>query len=69
MIERVAGLINAAPTPWTMRAPIGIPASGARAQASEEPPKITSPITSMRRRPSRSPSLPPVSRREANVSA
>ena len=69
MIESDAGFISAAPTPWTMRAPIRKPAFGARPQASEEAVKIPIPTMKISFRPYRSPSLPPVIRSAANVSA
>ena len=69
MIDSVAGFISAAPTPCTARAPMRKPAVEASPQASDERVKIASPITKIRRRPKRSPSLPPVIRSAANVSA
>ena len=51
MIESVAGIISAAPMPWTVRAPIRSPALPARPQASDETVKTMSPIRKMRRRP------------------
>ena len=69
MIESVAGFISAAPRPWTTRAPISTVAPLARPQPSDDAVKITSPITKMRRRPSRSASFPPVSMNAPNVSA
>jgi len=69
MIESVAGIISAAPTPWTARAPISSGAVEESPQASEESVKMTRPIVKIRRRPSRSPSFPPVRRSDANVSA
>ena len=69
MIESVAGFIIAAPTPCTTRAAISISALPARPQASDDAVKIASPTTNMRRRPSRSASLPPVSISAPKVSA
>ena len=69
MIDSDAGFISAAPTPCTARAPIRKPAVGASPQASEESVKIAIPTMKMRRRPMRSPSLPPVIRSAAKVSA
>ena len=69
MIESVAGFISAPPRPCTTRAPIRKPPFGASPQASDAPVKIASPTMKMRRRPSRSASLPPVSMNAANVSA
>ena len=69
MIERVAGFISAAPMPCTTRAPISTLALPARPQPSDESVKIARPTTKIRRRPSRSASLPPVSISAPNVSA
>ena len=69
MIESVAGFISAAPRPWTTRAAISTSPPPASPQASDEAVKTTSPITKIRRRPSRSASLPPVSMKAPNVSA
>ena len=69
MIESVAGSINAAPMPCSVRAPISVPPVAARPQASDEIVKVTSPIRKMRRRPKKSASLPPVSMSTAKVSA
>ena len=51
MIERVAGFISAAPTPWTIRAPISMPPLVASPQASDESVKIAIPIRKISRRP------------------
>ena len=51
MIESVAGLMSAAPTPCTVRAPMRKPALDARPQASEDRVKIARPMTNRRRRP------------------
>ena len=69
MIDSVAGIISAEPTPWTARAPINSGAVEESPQTSDETVKMTKPIVKMRRRPYMSPSLPPVRRRTANVSA
>ena len=69
MIERVAGFISAAPTPWTIRAAIRDSAPVASPQAREAAVKITRPMTKMRRRPNMSASFPPLSMRTAKVSA
>ena len=69
MIERVAGIISAAPTPWTARAPISSGALDESPHASEESVKMTRPIVKSSRRPRRSPSFPPVSRSDAKVRA
>ena len=69
MMERVAGFISAAPTPWTIRAAISDSAPVASPHAREAAVKITRPKTKMRRRPNMSASFPPLSMRTANVSA
>ena len=69
MIENVAGFISAAPTPWTIRAPIRKSAPFARPQAREAAVKIARPTMKIRRRPNMSASFPPVSMRTAKVSA
>jgi hypothetical protein len=69
MIERVAGIISAAPTPCTVRAPISVSPEVASPQASDERVKIASPIRKTRRRPKKSASFPPESMRTAKVSA
>jgi len=69
MIESVAGFIIAAPTPCTVRAAINEVAPPASPHQSDAPVKITSPAIKIVRRPSRSASFPPVSRRTPNVSA
>ena len=69
MIDRVAGFIRAAPRPWTTRAPISTSAPFARPHASDDAVKMIRPMTKIRRRPSRSASLPPVSMKAPNVSA
>ena len=68
MIERVAGIMNAAPTPCAAR-----PATS-QASLCEKPmkaldrPKTTTPKRNMRRRPKMSPRRPPVTRRTAKES-
>src|SRR3954468_15439055 len=69
MIDSVAGIISAAPTPWTPRAAISSVAPDERPQASEESVKTIRPIVKISRRPSRSPSFPPVSSSEAKLRA
>ena len=69
MIESVAGIMKAAPTPWSTRAPISSSALPASPQRSEESVKTARPKRKMRRRPSMSASLPPVSIRTAKLSA
>ncbi len=67
MIESVAGLINAAPTPCTARAAISVSPFVARPHASEESVKTTRPRMKIRRRPMRSASFPPLSMSTAKV--
>ena len=43
MIDRVAGMMNAAPTPMSARVPINIVADDANADSTEPIPKIPSP--------------------------
>ncbi len=69
MIESVEGIISAAPMPWTARAAISSAAPEESPQASDESVKTARPIAKISRRPSRSPSFPPVSRSVAKVSA
>ena len=69
MIESVAGIMSAAPMPWTERAAISISPLVASPQASDDAVKIARPVMKMRRRPRKSASLPPVSMSTANVSA
>jgi hypothetical protein len=69
MIESVAGFINAAPIPWTVRAAMSTSAPLARPHASDDAVKMTSPMMKMRRRPTRSANFPPVSSSTPNVSA
>ena len=66
MIESVAGIISAAPTPWTMRLTTSAVASGAKPAVAEERVKMTTPKRNMRRRPKMSPSRPPVASSTAN---
>ena len=68
MIESVAGIMNAAPTPCTARPATSQAWSGARPMAALESAKTTTPKRNMRRRPKMSPSRPPVTSRTANVS-
>ena len=51
MMDKVAGKRNAAPRPITARAAIRGPVEWTMAQASEPPPKMTTPTRKMRRRP------------------
>ena len=59
--------MSAAPSPWTIRAPIRISALPARPHASEDAVKTARPTMKIRRRPSMSASFPPVSISTANV--
>jgi hypothetical protein len=68
MIERVPGIMNAAPMPWTARLATSQPWVGARAIVALEIANTTTPNRNMRRRPKMSPSRPPVTSMTANVS-
>ena len=63
------GNTTAAPSPWTIRAAISVPALGASAHSPEASENIASPIRNSRRRPKRSARLPAVSRKTASASA
>ena len=67
-MDSVEGMISAPPTPMRARLAMSMSASVASAEASEPLPNTTSPATSARRRPKRSPRLPMVSSRPANTS-
>ena len=67
-IVSVNGITIAPPKPWTARAASRNRIEGASAAAAEAPVKIVSPIASARRRPIRSPSAAPVSRKTAKLS-
>ena len=69
MIESVAGMISAAPTPISVRIAMSWFGSLAWLAASAAPPKITRPTTNAPLRPNRSPSAPPGSSRPANTKA
>ncbi len=56
----ICGIMAAAPAPWTNRAPISTPMSGASPQASEASVNTPTPSRNIRRRPIRSPSRAPV---------
>lgn len=64
----VCGTISAAAAPWTARAPISSPVSGAAAQARDASTKAVTPIRKILARPRTSPSRPPVIRKAANGS-
>jgi hypothetical protein len=68
MIESVAGMIRAAPTPMAARAAITSPADEASAPATDAAPKSVVPAWSARLRPKRSPSVPIVRRSPAKTS-
>jgi hypothetical protein len=67
-IDSVAGMMSAAPTPMTARAPTSWPTPFENAATADATAKITRPIVSAPRRPKRSPSAPAVSSRPANTS-
>ncbi len=64
----VSGVTIAPPIPWSARAAMSQSADGARAAAADAKVKIPIPSMNIRRRPKRSPSAAPVSRKAANVS-
>ena len=68
MIERVAGIISAAPTPCTTRLITSEVESTAKPAVAEERAKITTPARNIRRRPKMSPSRPPVASSTAKES-
>jgi hypothetical protein len=68
MMDSVAGIMKAAPIPWTARPPTSQPWSGDSAIAALETANTTTPKRNMRRRPNMSPRRPPVTRRTAKVS-
>ena len=68
MIERVPGIMNAAPMPWTARPATSQPWSGDSPIEALDSANTTTPERNMRRRPKMSPRRPPVTRRTANVS-
>ena len=68
MIESVAGMISAPPTPIAARTAISWLAVSTNRTARLAPPKSASPACSARLRPKRSPSVPIVSSRPANTS-
>ena len=67
-IVSVSGATIAPPRPCSARAATSASIDGARAASADAAVKIPRPITNMRRRPKRSPSAAPVSRKTANVS-
>ena len=68
MIERVAGMISAAPTPMAARTAITSLAESAIRAPRLARPKIDTPDWSASLRPKRSPSVPKTSRRPAKTS-
>ena len=68
MIERVAGIMNAAPMPWMAREATSQVSLGARPIVAEASAKTTTPNRNIRLRPKMSPSRPPVMSRTAKVS-
>ena len=68
MMDRVAGMMNAPPTPIEARLRISVSGESASADANEPSPKIRKPTWSAGRRPNRSPRLPAVSSSPANTS-
>ena len=67
-IESVAGIISAAPMPWTARDAISIVESWASPAVAEVSAKMMTPVRNMRRRPKMSPRRPPVAISTAKVS-
>ncbi len=68
IVDSVAGMISAAPTPITARRATSWPADEANPAARLAAPKMMRPAWSARLRPKRSPSVPIVSSRPANTS-
>ena len=68
MIDSVAGIMNAAPTPWMARPATSHSSVGARPIAALETANTTTPNRNILRRPKMSPRRPPVTSRTANVS-
>ncbi len=68
MIDSVAGMMNAPPTPIRPRVRISALALGANADSAEPMPNTASPKARKRYRPKRSPRLPAVSSSPANTS-
>ena len=65
MIDSVAGIMNAAPTPWTARKAISHASDCEKPMRALESPKTMTPNRNMRRRPKMSPRRPPVTSRTA----
>ena len=68
-IDRAAGVISAAPTPWKARAPIRVASVLERPAISEAAEKRATPVMNTRRRPTRSAMRPPSSSRPPKVRA
>ena len=68
MIERVPGIMNAAPTPWTVRPVTSQASLGDSPMKAELAAKSTTPKRNIRRRPNRSPRRPPVTSSTAKLS-
>jgi hypothetical protein len=67
MMDKVAGMMSAPPTPIDARVAINTPADGAKADATDPIAKVSSPAFNARLRPKRSPRAPMVSNRPANT--
>ena len=67
-IVRVKGITIAPPRPWIARAMLSTSTFGASAAPTDATVKTPTPIANILRRPNRSPSAAPVSRKTANVS-
>jgi hypothetical protein len=67
-IDRAAGVIAAAPSPWTARAPISTALEPASPHSSEANVNSATPTSSMRLRPSTSANRPHNNRSAPNVS-
>ena len=68
MIDSVAGIISAAPTPCRARDATSQPSDGAKPIVAEAIAKMDTPVRNMNRRPKMSPRRPPVTSSTANVS-
>ena len=67
-MESVAGITSAAPTPCSARNTIRVFALSDSAAPAEASPNVTIPIIIQRRRPKRSPMVPPASTSPASTS-
>ena len=67
MIDSVAGIMKAAPMPWTARKATSQVSFGAKPMIRLDTPNTTTPNRNIRRRPKMSPSRPPVTRSTASV--